>query len=70
MLCLKQYLQKENIDSIIPIEKFELLHNYLKLDNYEFLTSDLLSETTLSIPIYPALKDSEFNYIIEKLNKY
>jgi perosamine synthetase len=70
VLCLKQYLQKENIDSIIPIEKFELLHNYLKLDNYEFLTSDLLSETTLSIPIYPALQDSEFNYIIEKLNKY
>jgi dTDP-4-amino-4,6-dideoxygalactose transaminase len=41
-----------------------------ELNNNEFLTSELLSETTLSIPIYPALLDSEFNYIIEKLNKY
>jgi len=70
ILDLKKYLLKENIDSIIPIEKFELLHNYLKLDNNEFLTSELLSETTLSIPIYPALLDIEFNYIIETLNKY
>lgn len=70
ILDLKKYLLKENIDSIIPIEKFELLHNYLKLDSNNYLNSELLSETTLSIPVYPALLAFEFNYIIEVLNKY
>ena len=67
---LKQYLNKHNIGSIIPTEKFELLHNYLKLDKHDYKIAETLSETTLSIPLYPALNDIEFNYIIESLKKY
>ena len=63
-------MNKHNIGSIIPTEKFELLHNYLKLDKHDYKIAETLSETTLSIPLYPALNDIEFNYIIESLKKY
>jgi perosamine synthetase len=67
---LKQYLNKHNICSIVPIKKFELLHNYLKLEKCDYQVAEKLAETTLSMPIYPALKDIEFNYIIRLLKNY
>jgi perosamine synthetase len=67
---LKQYLNKNKVCSIVPTENFELLHNYLKLDKCDYQVAETLAESTLSIPIYPALKDIEFNYIIRLLKKY
>lgn len=67
---LQQYLTKSNIGTIIPIEKYELLHNYLNLSDVSFEHSEKIAETTLSLPIYPTLTDIEFSYILEKVKRF
>lgn len=52
---LKDYLDSREIRTIIPIEKKELLHNYLGLDSSRFYVSQKIAETTLSLPAYPQL---------------
>lgn len=65
-----QKLFKENdIQTIIPIETYELLHRYLKLDKDIFKNSEELARTTLSIPIYPSLKEEEISRIIRVIKK-
>lgn len=67
---LQVYLNNKNISAIIPIEKFELLHNYLKLQPNAYPNAELISSTTLSIPMYPALTDQEFSHVLKTLKKY
>lgn len=67
---LKKYLEKHGISTIVPIENFELLHNYMKLDKEKFPVSERLSHQTLSLPIYPKLTDLEFEFIIQKIKEY
>lgn len=67
---LQDYFKKKQIRSIIPIENYELLHNYLKLDRKLFLNAEKVADTTLSIPLYPALKDEEVNYIVDSIKNF
>jgi len=66
-LKIKILLEKQGIKTIIPIEKRELLHRYLKLNPLRFPTSEKISQTTLSIPIYPSLKQKEINLICKSV---
>jgi len=61
---IKEKLLKEGIKTIIPIEDWELLG-----DGSKYKNSYNLTQTTLSLPIYPSLKNKEVEYIIEQLNK-
>ena len=45
-------------------------HEPLFASDEEFPMADLLSKESLSLPIYPELKDSEVNYIIEVIRIY
>jgi len=67
---LQNFLRKRDIETIIPIESYELLHNYMNLNKSNFQISESIATTTLSLPIYPALKDTEFNYILETLKAF
>lgn len=67
---LMDFLHSKNIGCIIPIEKGELLHNYLKKDSRNFLTAEQIAATTLSLPIYPLLSNNELDYIINTLNTF
>lgn len=60
---LKIFLEKRDVKTIIPIETHELLHRYLGQKSTNFLVSERVAKTTLSIPIYPALTISEINKI-------
>ena len=66
----KDFLFKNNIKSIIPIESYELLHNYLGLDREKFINSEYASTHFLSIPIHLSLKKVEIKKIEEVLNDY
>ncbi len=66
---LKKYLSENGIQTIIPIERYELLHRYLGLDPAAFPVSEKIVDETLSLPIYPALKDEEISRICELLEK-
>jgi perosamine synthetase len=67
---LKQRLADNEITAIVPIERRELLHNYLGLDAGDYPNAEWVSTHTLSLPIYPDLLDSEFSKIIEILRRF
>lgn len=65
----KDYLMKCGIKTIIPIDTYELLHRYLKLNPKNFPISERIAKTTLSIPVYPALLTEEIDLIKQALYK-
>ncbi len=60
---IKDKLLKQGIRTIIPIEDWELLDN-----SSEYKNAYNLTQTTLSLPIYPSLTSKEVNIIITQLN--
>jgi perosamine synthetase len=60
---IKDKLLKQGIKTIIPIEDWELLDN-----SSEYKNAYNLTQTTLSLPIYPSLTSKEVNIIITQLN--
>jgi len=68
---LKEYLKKNGVGTIIPIERWELLHNYLKLDLTRFPVAEDVSGKTLSLPIYPDLiRDGGFDKVLSILKRF
>lgn len=67
---LKRYFADNGIETIIPIESYELLHRYLGQDPKKFPVSEEVAKSTLSLPVYPALSTAELKYIVSMLNKY
>ena len=61
---VKDKLLKQSIKTIIPIEDWELLDNGPEYKNAYHLT-----QTTLSLPIYPSLTNRDVTNIINQLNK-
>ncbi len=66
--CYIKELEKHRINIICPIENYELLHNYLKLDKKEYKNAEEISKTTLSLPIYPLLTDEEAKKVADCLS--
>lgn len=67
---LKIKMDIAGIRCIIPIETYELLHNYLKFPTYQFEEAELIAKSTLSLPIYPLLDDEELNKIVNVLENF
>lgn len=65
----KKLLNKNKICAQIPIIKFELLHNYLKLEKKNYPNSNKIVQTTLSIPFHNNLTPKEIKYIKYYLKK-
>ena len=68
--ALKQYLESSGISSAVPIERYELLHRYLKLDKNNYPIAERLVDTTLSLPVYPGMTDIEVNKIALSLKEF
>jgi len=66
VISLKSYLERKGIFTIVPIERWELLHNYLKLQKKSFGVAEKISSETLSLPIYPDLIEGRKLEIILK----
>lgn len=63
----KTKLYKKGISSIVPIDSWQLLHRYLKLDKRRFPNAEKLSETSLALPVYPGLTEKEIDKIAKTL---
>ena len=61
---VKDKLLKQSIKTIIPIEDWELLD-----DGSKYRNSHNLTQTTLSLPIYPLLTNEDVLNIVKELNK-
>lgn len=65
---LKREFLKRRIKTIIPIENWELLHRLLRRPLKFFKNAERLSVSTLSLPIYPSMKDIEINAVCKALS--
>jgi dTDP-4-amino-4,6-dideoxygalactose transaminase len=70
---LKDHLLKEGIQTIVHYPK--ALHNlpayqYLNYSPEDFPVSNLLQEEVLSLPVHPALKDEEIDYVSIKIKEF
>jgi len=68
-IAFKKKLLKNNIETIVPVENFELLHNYKKLNKKYFKVSEDISKITLSLPMHTSLKKNEVYKICKLLKK-
>ena len=64
---LMRALEQNDIRCIIPIERYELLHNYLHLDAKHYPNAEEIANCTLSLPIYPSLTNEELERITNLL---
>lgn len=55
----RQAFQASGVETIIPIERYELLHRYLRLSPAEFPAAEDIVEHTLSLPTYPGMTDED-----------
>lgn len=65
----KMLFERKGIATILPMEPYELLHRYLGIDRKNFPNAEEIAATTLSIPCYPALQDSQIEYICKVLKE-
>lgn len=59
--------KKNGIKTIVPLTREELLHRYLNLDPALYPNAEHCVDTTLSLPLYPALDGSEIDRICDTL---
>lgn len=65
IIKLRNKLNKAGVNCVIPIEKWQLLSVYLKINTNEFKISKKITETTLSLPIFPDLLEySDFQNLL------
>lgn len=67
---LRQHLELREIASIVPVERYELLHRYLGLEAADFPVAERLVDTTLSLPIYPGLSETEIEQVVQALKDF
>jgi len=65
--ALKTTMTNAEVRTIVPVERYELLHNYLGLSPDRFPNGERLARTTLSVPLYPGLTDDEVDRVCNKV---
>lgn len=68
--ALHNHLISEGIECIVPMNRFELLHRYLRLAPDDYPNSERLAETTLSLPIHLCLSDKDVFMISNALYSF
>lgn len=66
---MQSHMSSHGVTTIVPIERYELLHRYLELDAGAYPNAEKIVNTTLSLPLFPGLSDSEIDRILVALSK-
>ena len=67
---LKMNMEREGVGCVVPIERYELLHHYLKLESCAYPVAERLVDTSLSLPIHSALSEAQITQIAKALQKF
>jgi perosamine synthetase len=67
---LYAHMTAAGVGCIVPVERFELLHRYLRLDPAHYPVAERLSDTTLSLPMHLCLSDSDVAAISDALAQF
>lgn len=65
-----KYMKKNGIECKIPIQNFELLHNYLTKEKRLFMNSEIISNITLSLPMHLKLSRNNLTKICKLLKNF
>ena len=68
--ALARHMESAGVRCIVPVERFELLHRYLELDPQRYPVSEHLADTTLSLPLYPALTEAQADQVCAALRGF
>lgn len=63
----RTHLHGRGVQAAEPIQHDDLLHHYMRLDPERFPVSEALADTTLSLPLYPALSDAQVATVAEAI---
>ncbi|HTY98204.1 MAG TPA: DegT/DnrJ/EryC1/StrS family aminotransferase, partial [Rhodocyclaceae bacterium] len=67
---LWRHMSERQIGCIVPVARHELLHRYLGLSAADYPVAEELADTTLSLPLYPALGGRETDLVCEALESF
>lgn len=67
---LYDHMVSNNIRCAIPIERYELLHRYLKLNPLSFPIAEKIVDTSVSIPIHGGLSNDHIDHISTALSQF
>lgn len=62
--------EERGVRSIVPLERYELLHRYLGLQPELFPAAEAVVDRTLSLPLYPALTDQDADRVVACLDGF
>jgi len=65
--ALRIHMQQAGVMCNVPIERYELLHRYMKLEPSEFPVAERLADTTLSLPIHSGMTDEQVEQAVTAL---
>lgn len=65
---LAHHFLRAGVETSFLIQPHELLHRYLGLDPHRFPVAERVVDTTLSLPLYPALRNAEVDRVCEALH--
>ena len=67
---LRNHMADKGVTCIVPVERYELLHRYLGLDPADFPIAEKVADTSLSIPIFPAMSEADAERIARALGEF
>lgn len=67
LLDAQALFREAGIETIVPLEPWELIHRQLGLDGSAFPNAEALARTTLSLPIWPGMTDAEVRRVADVL---
>jgi dTDP-4-amino-4,6-dideoxygalactose transaminase len=65
----RRAFHEAGVETIIPIERYELLHRYLGLHPGEFPAAEEIVDRTLSLPTYPGMTDDDVRRVAGVLER-
>lgn len=67
---LVRYLNDSGIEVLVHWPKPCHLQKQLSLNNFHLPQTERISQTILSLPIYPEIKDTQIDYVIETIRRF
>ena len=68
--ALRTRMAEAQVDCRVPVERFELLHRYLRCDSADFPVAERLADTTLSLPLHLGLSDADVATVSDVLRRF
>jgi perosamine synthetase len=67
---LRQHCTAAGVATIVPVERYELLHRYLGIAPADYPAAEEIVNVTLSLPCYPALSERDRQAVVDAVGRF